>query len=167
MYYIHMPVRKSLLQVQKHTPFRLLLFTCLHPNYIEEVLAQAPDIEQLTKRMINANNAFFIGRGLDYTLCMEGALKLKEISYIHAEAYAAGELKHGTIALVSEGVPVIAAATQKHVYSKVISNIREVKARGAYVILCPKTKKSQILLSVMYTSIFRMYPTNLRFLNLL
>lgn len=73
------------------------------PNYIEEVLAQAPDIEQLTKRMINANNAFFIGRGLDYTLCMEGALKLKEISYIHAEAYAAGELKHGTIALVSEG----------------------------------------------------------------
>lgn len=137
------------------------------PNYIEEVLAQAPDIEQLTKRMINANNAFFIGRGLDYTLCMEGALKLKEISYIHAEAYAAGELKHGTIALVSEGVPVIAAATQKHVYSKVISNIREVKARGAYVILCPKTKKSQILLSVMYTSIFRMYPTNLRFLNLL
>ena len=111
------------------------------PNYIEEVLAQAPDIEQLTKRMINANNAFFIGRGLDYTLCMEGALKLKEISYIHAEAYAAGELKHGTIALVSEGVPVIAAATQKHVYSKVISNIREVKARGAYVILLSKDKE--------------------------
>ena len=76
--------------------------------------------------MINANNAFFIGRGLDYTLCMECALKLKEISYIHAEAYAAGELKHGTIALVSEGVPVIAAATQKHVYSKVISNIRKI-----------------------------------------
>ena len=66
---------------------------------------------------------------------MEGALKLKEISYIHAEAYAAGELKHGTIALISEEVPVIALATQGHVYSKVISNIREVKARGAYVIL--------------------------------
>lgn len=110
------------------------------PNYIEEVLAQANDIEHLTKRMINAGNAFFIGRGLDYTLCMEGALKLKEISYIHAEAYAAGELKHGTIALISEGVPVIAAATQKHVYSKVISNIREVKARGAYVILLSKDK---------------------------
>lgn len=98
---------------------------------------------------------------------MEGALKLKEISYIHAEAYAAGELKHGTIALVSEGVPVIAAATQKHVYSKVISNIREVKAVVLMSFFCPKTKKSQILLSVMYTSIFRMYPTNLRFLNLL
>lgn len=111
------------------------------PNYIEEVLAQASNVEQLTKRMTNATNAFFIGRGLDYTLCMEGALKLKEISYIHAEAYAAGELKHGTIALISEGVPVIAVATQKHVYSKVISNIREVKARGAYVILLTREKE--------------------------
>lgn len=111
------------------------------PNYIEEVLAQASNVEQLTKRMTNAADAFFIGRGLDYTLCMEGALKLKEISYIHAEAYAAGELKHGTIALISEGVPVIAVATQKHVYSKVISNIREVKARGAYVTLLTREKE--------------------------
>ena len=111
------------------------------PNYIEEVLTQASNVEQLTKRMTNAANAFFIGRGLDYTLCMEGALKLKEISYIHAEAYAAGELKHGTIALISEGVPVIAVATQKHVYSKVISNIREVKARGAYVTLLTREKE--------------------------
>ena len=111
------------------------------PNYIEEVLAQASNVEQLTKRMTNAANAFFIGRGLDYTLCMEGALKLKEISYIHAEAYAAGELKHGTIALISEGVPVIAVATQKHVYNKVISNIREVKARGAYVTLLTREKE--------------------------
>ncbi len=111
------------------------------PTLIENVISQAPSIEQLTKRMTNANNAFFIGRGLDYTLCMEGALKLKEISYIHAEAYAAGELKHGTIALISEGVPVIAVATQSHVYSKVISNIREVKARGAYVILLSMDKK--------------------------
>lgn len=111
------------------------------PNYIEEALAQAGNVEQLTKRMTNATNAFFIGRGLDYTLCMEGALKLKEISYIHAEAYAAGELKHGTIALISEGVPVIAVATQKHVYSKVISNIREVKARGAYVTLLTRNKE--------------------------
>ena len=91
--------------------------------------------------MVNAENAFFIGRGLDYTLSMEGALKLKEISYIHAEAYAAGELKHGTIALINDGVPVIAIATQAHVYSKVISNIREVKARGAYVVLISKDKE--------------------------
>jgi glucosamine--fructose-6-phosphate aminotransferase (isomerizing) len=72
---------------------------------------------------------------------MEGALKLKEISYIHAEAYAAGELKHGTIALISEGVPVIAIATQEHVYQKVISNIREVKARGAFVLLLSKDEE--------------------------
>ena len=110
------------------------------PNLIESVITQAPEIEQLTKRMTNAANAFYIGRGLDYALSMEGALKLKEISYIHAEAYAAGELKHGTIALISEGVPVIAVATQSHVYSKVIANIREVKARGAYVILLSKDK---------------------------
>jgi glucosamine--fructose-6-phosphate aminotransferase (isomerizing) len=91
--------------------------------------------------MANAHDAFFIGRGLDYTLSMEGALKLKEISYIHAEAYAAGELKHGTIALISEGVPVIAIATQEHVYQKVISNIREVKARGAFVLLLSKDEE--------------------------
>lgn len=104
-------------------------------GHITEILKLSDQVEHLTKRMLNASNAFFIGRGIDYTLAMEGALKLKEISYIHAETYAAGELKHGTIALVSEGVPIIALATQKHVYSKMISNIREVKARGAYVIL--------------------------------
>lgn len=108
---------------------------------IKEVLKMSKDIEGLTRRMINAEHAFYIGRGLDNYLIMEGALKLKEISYIHAEAYAAGELKHGTIALISEGVPVIALATQKHVYSKVISNIREVKARGAYVVLLSMDEK--------------------------
>lgn len=77
----------------------------------------------------------FIGRGLDYAFSLEGALKLKEISYIHAEAYATGELKHGTIALITEEVPVIAIATQEKVFAKTISNIREVKARGAFVIL--------------------------------
>lgn len=108
---------------------------------IKEVLKMSKEIESLTRRMINAEHAFYIGRGLDNYLIMEGALKLKEISYIHAEAYAAGELKHGTIALISEGVPVIALATQKHVYSKVISNIREVKARGAYVVLLSMDEK--------------------------
>ncbi len=105
------------------------------PACMKMVLSENDNIEHLTSRITQSNSAFFLGRGLDYTLAMEGALKLKEISYIHAEAYAAGELKHGTIALVSEGVPIITLATQKHVYSKVISNIREVKARGAYVIL--------------------------------
>ena len=77
---------------------------------------------------------FYIGRSLDYDVALEGALKLKEVSYIHAEAYAAGELKHGTLALIVEGVPVIALATQKSVYEKTLSNIKEVKARDAVVI---------------------------------
>ncbi len=108
------------------------------PEQIKKTLALEPTVERFTGRMLNAEHTFFIGRGLDYTLSMEGALKLKEISYIHAEAYAAGELKHGTIALIDDGVPVIAIATQSDVYSKVISNIQEVKARGAYVILISK-----------------------------
>ncbi|MCR4782429.1 MAG: glutamine--fructose-6-phosphate transaminase (isomerizing) [Lachnospiraceae bacterium] len=111
------------------------------PDAIKKVLEMEDIIRTYAARMANAHDAFFIGRGLDYTLSMEGALKLKEISYIHAEAYAAGELKHGTIALISEGVPVIAIATQEHVYQKVISNIREVKARGAFVVLLSKDEK--------------------------
>nr|MBP7060320.1 glutamine--fructose-6-phosphate transaminase (isomerizing) [Lachnospiraceae bacterium] len=111
------------------------------PEHIKSVLQMEDTIRMYANRMTNAKDTFFIGRALDYTLSMEGALKLKEISYIHAEAYAAGELKHGTIALISEGVPVIAIATQSNVYSKVISNIREVKARGAYVILISKDQE--------------------------
>lgn len=102
---------------------------------IKQMLENTELIQSVAKRLVDSQDAFFIGRGLDYTLSLEGALKLKEISYIHAEAYAAGELKHGTIALISEDVPVFALATQQKVYSKVISNIREVKARGAYVVL--------------------------------
>lgn len=102
---------------------------------IEETLKQADRVKEVANHIKMAPDAFFIGRGIDYTLSLEGALKLKEISYVHAEAYAAGELKHGTIALITENVPVIALATQEAVYGKMISNIREVKARGAYVIL--------------------------------
>ncbi|MBO5509644.1 MAG: glutamine--fructose-6-phosphate transaminase (isomerizing) [Lachnospiraceae bacterium] len=105
------------------------------PNLIEETLKIANDIKRIANNIKFAPDAFYIGRGLDYTMSLEAALKLKEISYVHAEAYAAGELKHGTIALITENVPVIALATQEDVYSKVISNIREVKARGAYVVL--------------------------------
>ncbi|MGN0395655.1 MAG: glutamine--fructose-6-phosphate transaminase (isomerizing), partial [Coprococcus sp.] len=102
---------------------------------IEETLKQADKVKDVANFIKMAPDAFFIGRGIDYTLSLEAALKLKEISYVHAEAYAAGELKHGTIALITENVPVIALATQEAVYGKIISNIREVKARGAYVIL--------------------------------
>lgn len=105
------------------------------PNIIEETLENANNIKRVANHIKMAPDAFFIGRGLDYTMSLEAALKLKEISYVHAEAYAAGELKHGTIALITENVPVVALATQEDVYGKVISNIREVKARGAYVVL--------------------------------
>ncbi|MBQ9609533.1 MAG: glutamine--fructose-6-phosphate transaminase (isomerizing) [Lachnospiraceae bacterium] len=105
------------------------------PNIIEETLKNADNIKRIANHIKLAPDAFYIGRGLDYVMSLEAALKLKEISYVHAEAYAAGELKHGTIALITENVPVIALATQEDVYAKVISNIREVKARGAYVVL--------------------------------
>ena len=105
------------------------------PNIIEETLKNANNIKRIANHIKLSPDAFYIGRGLDYTMSLEAALKLKEISYIHAEAYAAGELKHGTIALITENVPVIALATQEDVYGKVVSNIREVKARGAYVVL--------------------------------
>ncbi|MEW5762057.1 MAG: glutamine--fructose-6-phosphate transaminase (isomerizing) [Bacillota bacterium] len=106
---------------------------CL-PSQAALVLEQAPVIECLARRFAAAEHIFFIGRGLDYAVAMEGALKLKEISYIHAEAYAAGELKHGTLALVVDGTPVIALVTQPELEEKTISNIKEVKARGAEVL---------------------------------
>lgn len=102
---------------------------------VQAILEKQDDIQNAAKNLLEAQDAFFIGRGIDYTLSLEGALKLKEISYIHAEAYAAGELKHGTIALITPGIPVIAIATQRKVFSKTISNIKEVSSRGAYVIL--------------------------------
>jgi glucosamine--fructose-6-phosphate aminotransferase (isomerizing) len=86
----------------------------------------------------NKHDLFFIGRGQDYALCCEGSLKLKEISYMHSEAYAAGELKHGTISLVTEGVPVIACITTEGVAEKTVNNIKEVRERGAHVILVAK-----------------------------
>lgn len=102
---------------------------------IEEALKTDGEMKEICKNLIDKEDLFFIGRGLDYSLCWEGSIKLKEISYIHSEAYAAGELKHGTLSLITEGVPVVAIATQSKVYSKMISNIREVKARNAFVLL--------------------------------
>ncbi|RYD05267.1 hypothetical protein N752_10755 [Desulforamulus aquiferis] len=91
-------------------------------------------IKEFAQQYHNREDAFFIGRGLDYAVALEGSLKLKEISYIHAEAYPAGELKHGTLALIVEDIPVIALATQQSLYEKMVSNIKEVKARDASVI---------------------------------
>ena len=105
------------------------------PEIITDILKNIEETQYIASGLINADSLLYIGRGLDYALSMEGSLKLKEVSYIHSESYAAGELKHGTISLISEGMPVIAVATQKNLFDKTISNIKEVKARGAKVVL--------------------------------
>jgi glucosamine--fructose-6-phosphate aminotransferase (isomerizing) len=104
------------------------------PAMIGEVLKLRPQVREIAEHIANSATVLFMGRHVGYPVALEGALKLKEISYLHAEGLAAGEMKHGPIALVEDGVPVVAVATQCHVYQKVLSNIQEVKARGAYVI---------------------------------
>jgi glucosamine--fructose-6-phosphate aminotransferase (isomerizing) len=105
------------------------------PEVVRARLADCEQIKYLASRYMNTQSCFFIGRGFDYSLSLEGSLKLKEISYVHSDAYAAGELKHGTISLITDGVPVIALATQKQVYEKTISNAKETRSRGARVLL--------------------------------
>ena len=105
------------------------------PEVINDALELKDNCSFVASKLMNAESLLYIGRGLDYALSMEGSLKLKEISYIHSESYAAGELKHGTISLITDGMPVIAVATQSSLVEKTISNIKEVKARGAMVIL--------------------------------
>jgi len=106
----------------------------LLPQKTEEVLKLDTKMAELAKKYAQSEDVFIIGRGLDYAAAMESSLKLKEISYIHSEAYAAGELKHGTISLIEEGTLVIAIATQERLFEKLVSNAKEVKARGAKVI---------------------------------
>ncbi len=101
------------------------------PAMIETILSQKQNVQRFAAELFGDKSIFFIGRGLDYALSMEGSLKLKEISYIHSEAYAGGELKHGTIALIEEGTPVVCSMTQPDVFKKMEGNLREVKARGA------------------------------------
>lgn len=108
------------------------------PNEIKAMLENPEKSQYVASKLIASENLLYIGRGLDYALSMEGSLKLKEISYIHSESYAAGELKHGTISLVTDGMPVIAVATQDEIYDKTVSNVKEVKARGAYTIMITK-----------------------------
>ncbi|MBQ3162993.1 MAG: glutamine--fructose-6-phosphate transaminase (isomerizing) [Lachnospiraceae bacterium] len=112
---------------------------------MEKVLEQKDKMKELSKRLTPAQDLFFIGRSLDYALACEGSIKLKEITYIHSEAYAAGELKHGTLSLVTGGVPVIALATQSDVFAKMISNVKEVRARGAMVILITKEDNDAVI----------------------
>ena len=105
---------------------------------VEKVLEHSEKVEKVAAKILNQQSIFYLGRGLDYMIAVEGALKSKEISYIHSEAFASGELKHGTIALIDEGVPVVINVTQSDLFDKSVSNIKEVVARGAYVIAVAK-----------------------------
>ena len=105
------------------------------PEKMKDILDRRNEIHVIAKEVLESKDLFMIGRGMDYSILLEGSLKLKEVSYIHSEAYASGELKHGPIALITEGIPVVALVTQSKIMSKELSNIKEVKARGANVVL--------------------------------
>lgn len=136
---LNLSYKKNL--IDKETLKEILKDAKTLPLYMKRLLSDNSKYEKIAKELANHNDIFYIGRGVDYALSMEGALKLKEISYVHSEAYAAGELKHGTISLIEEGTPVIAIVTDDYVASKTISNIKEVKARGAKVIYITNRKE--------------------------
>jgi glucosamine--fructose-6-phosphate aminotransferase (isomerizing) len=116
---------------------------------VEDILEHSAVLKRIAESMAKHSSLFFIGRGVDWAVAQEGSLKLKEISYIHSEAYAAGELKHGTLALIEEGTPVIALVTQEELYEKTLSNIKEVKARGARVFgLVNRSNREEVAKSV-------------------
>ena len=114
------------------------------PAQVEKVLECNELVGQIAEEIKEANDIFYLGRGVDYSLAMEGALKIKEISYVHAEAFAAGELKHGSIALIDKGTPVVAIATQSQLFEKMVSNMQEVRARGARVIAITQEGNTEV-----------------------
>ena len=121
------------------------------PKLLEKIVANKKAIQNLASKFALEKNVFFIGRGLDYAACVEGSLKLKEISYIHSEAYPAGELKHGSISLIEKNTLVVAIATQPNIYEKTISNINEVIARGAKVLLLKSNSLSSSKIKTHYS----------------
>ena len=124
-------VRGTLDEARRRTLIAELLAL---PHLLDEVLQTSKQVEEIAGRFYNRSDFLFLGRGINYPIALEGALKLKEISYIHAEGYPAGEMKHGPIALIDEQMPVVAIATADHVYEKMLGNIQEAKARGGSVI---------------------------------
>ncbi|MGL4607395.1 MAG: glutamine--fructose-6-phosphate transaminase (isomerizing) [Eubacteriaceae bacterium] len=118
------------------------------PHFVEKALKSGEEMQEFALENFKTENLFYIGRGLDFYTCLEGSLKLKEISYIHSEAFAAGELKHGPIALIDEGTIVVSVCTQENVFEKMLSNIKEVKARGAYVIAIVQESHKEIISEV-------------------
>ncbi len=136
MYLLAFELAQAKGRIDDETCRRLTGVLTMVPGVIEETINKVDaQCNEIATKLLEADSLLYIGRGLDYALSMEGSLKLKEISYIHSESYAAGELKHGTISLITDGMPVIAVATQNALYDKTVSNIKEVKARGAMVIL--------------------------------
>lgn len=148
-----MAVARGLWEKEKLTAYMSELMRV--PKVMDAVLAQKEEIHHIADTILNAKDVFMIGRGLDYSILLEGSLKLKEVSYIHSEAYASGELKHGTIALITEETPVIAVVTQDKLKNKELSNIKEVQSRGAKVILLIKGME-QLEQEKIWNSIFRL-----------
>jgi len=132
MFSLYLAKEKGIISDEDYLAMKDELFTI--PEKIEKIIKNEELIKSMALKITKADNGFFLGRGLDYSVAVEGALKIKEVSYMHTEAFPSGELKHGTIALIEEGVPVIALATQGPLFQKSLSNIKEVKARGAYVL---------------------------------
>ncbi|MBQ9766176.1 MAG: glutamine--fructose-6-phosphate transaminase (isomerizing) [Lachnospiraceae bacterium] len=132
-YLLAMYIANARGEMEKQTFDKMLSEMALLPKRIEDILHDKERIQWFASKFANASNVFFIGRGIDYAISLEGSLKMKEISYIHSEAYAAGELKHGTISLIEDGVLVIGVMTQSELYDKMLSNMIEVKSRGAYL----------------------------------
>ena len=123
-------VREKITEEQYHYYISEMLTL---PEKIQKILEDKERIQWFAAKYANAHDVFFVGRGIDYAVCLEGSLKLKEISYIHSEAYAAGELKHGTISLIEQGTLVIGSLTQNELYEKTVSNMLECRSRGAYL----------------------------------
>ena len=133
LFALEIALAKEKIDIEKYK--ELLKEIKLLPNKIKYILdKEINNIQRITSELSNTQDAFYIGRGLDYAISLEGSLKLKEISYIHSEAYAAGELKHGTISLIEENTLVIGMVTQEEVYEKTLSNLTEVKSRGGFIL---------------------------------
>ena len=133
------------------------------PAQVEMLLNNKTNIQKFANRYLAAKDIFYIGRGIDYAIAMEGSLKMKEISYVHSDAYAAGELKHGTISLVEDGTLVTAILTQENLYKKMISNMEEVKTRGAFVMAVTNVDNTEVERNadyVMYIPKTNKYFTN-------
>ncbi len=139
---LHMAITKSVITHERYKEVIAELKTM--PEKVENILDNCTQIQHLADGQFNNENVFFMGRGLDVHVAHEGSLKLKEISYINSFAIAAGELKHGTIALIEDGTLVIALATQDHLYEKMLSNIQEVRARGAFVVAVAKEGNKEV-----------------------